>query len=162
MGAPIYLPQLNSNGIYKVGRVGHETGAQDEGGIYTALLRSEKISPLGETGWCKFRRVVLRVRHTSSYSVKMRVYVDGVQTKTYDQTDMTSGTMVDQEVTFTGSAPTAPPAESILQVDITKPGTYIEVELQCASNGVTGSFMPESVEVHYIPLRRARQGEAAS
>jgi hypothetical protein len=162
MTTPIYVPELNGSRIYKVGRVGYETGTQDDGGVYTGILRSEKISPQGEAGWCKFRRVILRIRHTSTFVCKVRVYVDGVQTTTYDQTDMLAGTTTLQEVTFTEAAPSSPPDEVILQVDLTAKGTYIEVELECASNNVAGTFLPESLEVHYVPVRRTRQGDATA
>ena len=162
MTAPIFIPELNGSRIYKVGRVGYETGIQDDGGVYTGTLRSSKISPQGEAGWCKFRRVVLRIRHTSSFVMTVKAFVDGVQTTVYDQTDMTGGTVEDQVVVFTQDGPPAPPAETILQMDISAKGTYIEIELTCDSDEVFGTFLPESVEVHYYPIERVRKGEATS
>ena len=162
MTTPIYVPELDGSRIYKVGRVGYETGTEDARGVYTGFIRSEKISPAGETGWCKFRRVVLRVRHSSTFITTMRVYVDGAQTQTYDQTDMTGGSKLDQEVVFTEAAPTDPPAETILQIDVSAKGTYIEIELECDSDDVFGTFLPESIEIHYVPVRKARRGEATA
>ena len=162
MTTPVYVPELDGSRIYKVGRVGYETGTEDAGRVYTGLMRSEKISPQGEAGWCRFRRVVLRVRHTSTFTCAVRVYVDGVQTTVYDQTDMLTGATVLQEVTFAEEAPSNPPDEVILQVDVIAKGTYIEVELECDSDDVAGTFLPESLEVHYVPVRGTRQGDATA
>src|SRR3990167_10458305 len=86
--------------VYAVGRIGFDQGAQDVGGVYTGLLRSDPLSPDGEGAYTHFRRVQIRVRHTGSFVCAVRLYVDGVQTEVY-----TGSTLGDQEVTFTEAAP---------------------------------------------------------
>ena len=151
--APILLPQIDGTGIFTVGRVGYETGTQDTGGVYIGTIRSGKISPLGPTGYCKFRRLALRIRHNSSFTVTVRAYVDDVQTKVWDA----NSEQADQEVVFTQAAPTDTPAETVLQLDLTAAGISIEFELLLNSDEVQGMFLPESVEVHFYPVRKARR-----
>lgn len=162
MSSPILLPQIDGNGIFSVGRVGYETGTQDEGGIYYGTLRSGKISPLGPSGYCKFRRLCLRIRHNSWFTVTVRAYVDDAQTTVWDPTDEQVAQTTLQEVTFVEAAPSDSPAETILQLDLSAAGTSIEFELSLQSDLVNGMFLPESVEVHYYPIRKARRAGASS
>lgn len=154
---PLYVGRSDSNTVFKVGRVGYEQG-DDPGGAYTGRLLSGRISPLGPTGYVKFRRVAIRIRHTSSFTMTLQMYVDGTQTQIYDS----SSALVDQTVVFVQAAPARSPTETILQCDLTGDGTYIEAEILVDSDDVQGVFLPELVEVHYQPLRKARQGDAES
>ena len=162
---PLYAAQANGGQVYKIGRVGYETGFGDHDGtvVYQGRLLSSAISPLGDSGYCKFRRVVVRIRHNSSFTITVKLYVDGTQTKVYDASSVAQ----DQTIVFTQAAPTRPSiagneAETVLQCDCSAAGTSIEVEILADSDDVAGTFLPEVIEVHYQPLRKARQGSAES
>lgn len=79
--------------IYTIGRVGYDSTGDDEGGTFSALLRTERFSPAGEGGLVMFRRVQARIWHTSSFSGKMKVYVNGVQTQAYNISRVANGNM---------------------------------------------------------------------
>ena len=154
MPTPIYLGESGGSRIYKVGRTGLDTGTADTGGAYTGTLKTEKISPAGEDGLCYFRRVAIRCWHTGGYTMTVTVYVDGAQTQVYSAT---TGVKETQSVTFVVAAPTSSPAETISEIDLTEAhGTFIEVQVVAVSTNVTGVWLPESVEVHYLPLRQAK------
>ena len=157
---PLYAAQANGGQVYKIGRVGYETGLGDHDGtvVYQGRLLSSAISPLGDSGYCKFRRVVVRIRHNSSFTITVKLYVDGTQTKVYDASSVAQ----DQTIVFTQAASTRSPAETVLQCDCSAAGTSIEVEILADSDDVAGTFLPEVIEVHYQPLRKARQGSAES
>src|SRR5687767_9427184 len=112
--------------VYKFGRVGFDSGSSDPGGAFTATLRTEKISPAGEHGKCHFRRIAFRIFRTSNFTMSVKVYVDGVQTKVYDA----SSAKVDQVISIVKDAPTISPEETMVEGDINAQGTYIEVELR--------------------------------
>lgn len=156
MITPVFAAEGNGSRIYQVGRVGLDTGSQDTGGVYTGTLRTERINPMGETALLMFRRAVVRVWRTGGYTVTMKIYVDGVQTQVYDG----SGNKVNQTITFTAPAPAITPTESFLEASISATGTYVELELDVASNNVTGIFLPSELEIHFAPLRRARERAA--
>lgn len=157
---PLYAAQANGGQVYKIGRVGYETGFGDHDGtvVYQGRLLSSAISPLGDSGYCKFRRVAVRIRHSSSFTITVKLYVDGTQTKVYDASSVAQ----DQTIVFTQAASTRSPAETVLQCDCSAAGTSIEVEILADSDDVAGTFLPEVIEVHYQPLRKARQGSAES
>jgi len=155
MPAPVFAAQKSGSRIYRIGRVGLDTGSSDTGGAYTATLKTDKFSPAGEDGLALFRRVALRSLHTGQYTVTMKVFVDGVQTQVYS-----GGVLVNQTVVFVRAAPTISPAESVEEADIVGQGTHIEVELSVLSTDVTGSFLPETLEVHFHPLRPAKSRAA--
>lgn len=157
MSAPIYVCEVGQRRLYKVGRVGFDSGTADAGGTYTATLRTEKISPTGEFGLSHFRRIGFRIFRTGSFTITVKVYVDGVQTKIFDS----SSAKIDQVITITKAAPTISPEETLVDADIDASGTYIEVELTVASNQVTGVFLPEELDIHYRPIRPVRQTAAA-
>ena len=158
MPVPVFAGEQSGNKIYRVGRVGFDSGNTDAGGAYTGTLRTEKISPLGESGLCYFRRVVLRVFRTGAFTVTFKVYVDGAQTKIFNA----SSQKVDQTIVVTKAAPTISPDETIVEGEIAGKGTYIEVEMTILSTDGTGVFLPEELEVHFQPLREARVGSAES
>lgn len=135
------------------------------GTAYTGIIKSERITPFqsggifqpsaGEFGLAHFRRVGIRILHTGGFTITVTAWVDGVQTQYYDS----DGDLQDQTIEFTESAPTSnDPVESLLEADISAKGTYIEVQISVDSTDVTGIFLPESIEVHARPLRRARRG----
>jgi hypothetical protein len=156
MPAPLFLI-ANEARVYKMGRVGFDSGASDPGANYTATMRTEKISPDGELGYCQFRQIGFRIYRTGSFTLTVKVYVDGVQTQIYDA----SSTRVNQVIVITKPAPVLSPEETLIEADIDGKGSYVEVELTVASNNVTGVFLPEELEVHYRPLRQARETVAA-
>lgn len=143
--------------IYKFGRVGFDSGSADPGGNYTATMRTEKISPAGELGLCHFRRIGFRIFRTGSFTITVKVYVDGAQTKIYDA----GSNQVNQTIVITKSAPSISPEELEIEADINASGTYIEVELTVTSNNIAGLFLPEELNVQYRPVRQARETVAA-
>jgi hypothetical protein len=144
--------------IYVAGRVGLDTGPDDVGGPYTALMRTERFSPAGENALLHFRRVALRVWHTGSFAGTMRVYVDETQTQYYTS----AGVLTDQELAFSADAPTLTPDETIVEMDINAQGTYIQVELEIESDAITGVFLPETIFVGARVLRPGRQRNAST
>ena len=159
MPSPVFLSERSGSHIYRVGRVGYDSGDQDTGGAYTGTLKSEKQSPLGPQGLCHFRRIGIRIRHTGAFTMTLTVYVDGQQTQIYDS----SSVLVDQTISFTEAAPTGEnPTEVLLEGDISARGTYIQLKLTVTSTDVVGVFLPESFDVFYRPLREAKVGAAES
>lgn len=156
MPAPLFIV-TNDPRLYKYGRVGFDSGSADPGGNYTATMRTEKMAPAGELGYCHFRRIGFRIFRTGAFTMTVKVFVDGVQTTIYDS----SSARVDQTVTITKTAPSISPEETLVEADIDGKGTYIEVELTVVSNAVTGVYLPEELEVHFRPLRQARATVAA-
>lgn len=156
MPAPLFAVGTDPR-LYKFGRVGFDSGSADPGGNYTATMRTEKISPAGELGYCQFRRIGFRIFRTGSFTMTIKVYVDGVQTKIYDGTSA----KVNQTIVIAKPAPVLSPEETLVEADIDGNGTYIEVELTVASSAVTGIFLPEELEVHFRPMRQARETVAA-
>lgn len=157
MPVPLFIIEAAGARLYKYGRVGFDSGVADPGGNYTATMRSEKMSPAGELGLCHFRRIGLRIFRTGSFTVTLKVFVDGVQTKRYDS----SSNKVDQVIVLTKSAPTISPEETEIEADIDASGTYIEVELTVTSNNIAGLFLPEELNIHYRPIRQSRATVAA-
>lgn len=159
MPNPVFISERNGSRIYRVGRVGYDSGDQDTGGSYVGTLKSENQSPLGEQGLCHFRRISMRIRHTGAFTMTLTVYVDGQQTQIYDSNSV----LVDQTISFTQGVPTGvSPAEALLEADISAKGTYIQVRIQVTSTNVTGIFLPESFDVSYRPLREAKTATAES
>lgn len=156
MPAPLFAIGTDPR-LYKFGRVGFDSGSADPGGVYTATMHSEKISPAGELGLCHFRRVGFRIYRTGSFTITLKVYVDGVQTQIWDG----AGNKTTQQVVLVSAAPTNSPDETLVEADINARGTYIEVELTVQSSDVSGVFLPEGLEVHFRPLRMARGTVAA-
>lgn len=156
MPAPLFIIGTDPR-LYKFGRVGFDSGSADPGGNYTATMRTDKISPAGELGYCHFRRIGFRIYRTGAFTMTVVVYVDGVQTTIYDA----SSNKVNQSIVITKAAPTNSPEETLVEADIDGKGTYIEVELTVVSNTVTGVYLPEGLEVHYRPMRQARETVAA-
>ncbi len=70
--------------IYSIGRIGYDTGTQDDGGVYTGTIRTERFSPAGEGGLVLYRRVQMRAWHTGSFNGTMRAFIDGIQTMVPD------------------------------------------------------------------------------
>lgn len=143
------MAEANGSRIYKVGRVGYDSGNVDAGGAYTGNLRTGKISPQGEDGLCLFRRVVMRIWRTGQFTITFTIYVDGVQTQILNS----SGAKVPQTIVITKPAPVLPPEETVVECSISAQGTYIEVEADIVSTSITGTFLPEELECHYIPVR---------
>lgn len=158
MAAPVIAGESGGNRIFRIGRVGWDSGTADFGGVYTSTVRTEKQSPAGEDGLTLFRRVYIRTFHYgTNYSGTVKVYVDGVQTKVNktgaaatDQVELFSNQYFDN--TFTPL-----PTESIQEIAISKAGTYIEVEISLPSNAANGLVMIESILVGHIPIREGRQ-----
>lgn len=156
MPAPLFLIGTDPR-VYKFGRVGFDSGSADPGGNYTATMRTEKIGPAGELGYCHFRRIGFRIYRTGAFTMTVVVYVDGVQTTIYDA----ASNKVNQSIVIAKTAPVNSPEETLVEADIDGKGTYIEVELTVVSNSVTGVYLPEELEVHFRPMRQARETVAA-
>jgi hypothetical protein len=152
MPAQLFIGERGGSRIYKVGRVGIDTGTADDGGVYTGTLKTERFTPAGQDGLCYFRRVALRLWRTSAFALTMKVWVDERRTQVYD----TTGHASDQTITITRGAPTFSPEETVVEASIWARGTSIQVQIEVASDSVTGIFLPEVLEVHYLPLRGVR------
>jgi hypothetical protein len=157
MPAPVFLSVYTGSHLYKMGRVGFDSGNQDAGGNYTATFRTEKISPMNFDGVMLFRRILLRIYRTSPFVLTLTAYVDGTQTLTYDA----NGNLQLQSVVFNLAAPTTSPDKTLIEMAVAARGTYIELEGTVVSNTINGIFLPEEVEIHYDPLRTARAGAVA-
>jgi hypothetical protein len=89
----------------------------------------------------------------------MKIYVDGDQTTIYASG---ASPQTDQTISFSITAPTADEiggveggeAEKVLEAHIAAVGTHICLEVSVVSNtlSIGGVFLPESAEVHYLPL----------
>lgn len=152
MPTPVFVGDSATGKIFKVGRIGLDSGSADPGGNYTATMRTEKHSPAGEDGLCLFRRVYIRILHTGSFTATAKAYVDGVQTKIYS-----GGVSTGQAVVLVEGVPASSPKETVKEFAINGQGTSIEVELSVASNAITGVFLIESISVGHIPIRQAKE-----
>jgi len=161
MSTRLLVAQNGGSKIYALGRTGFDSGTADVGGVYSALLRTDPLSPDGEDGLTHFRRIMLRVRHTGAFVCIMRCYVDGAQTQIYS-----GGVLTNQAVTFTKAAPTFYPAgseaETLLEMDINARGTFIVIELAVDSDDITGVFLIESAMVGRRTIRPGRQQGAST
>lgn len=157
MPTPVFAAQNAGSRIYRIGRVGIDSGTSDTGGSYVSTLKTEKFSPAGENGLCYFRRAAVRIWHTSNFTVTMRMYVDGVRTKVYS-----GGVLVDQTVSITQAAPSTSPTETVVEASLQAQGTYIEVELELTSTNVNGVFLPEHIEIGYLPVKQSKSRGAES
>ncbi|KKL97823.1 hypothetical protein LCGC14_1830570 [marine sediment metagenome] len=172
MPTRIITGDYSGSRIYTIGRVGYDSAGDDEGGVFTASLRSERFSPAGEGGLVTFRRIQARIWHTGAFSGIMKAFIDGVQTQIFS-----SGALVDQSVAFSASAPTEVGsdggAETIIEMDVGvlpdvngnskgSSGTYIEVEISVDSDDVTGIFLPESFWIGHRVIRAGLQRSALS
>lgn len=158
MITPIFAAENGGSRIYKIGRVGLESGSQDTGGAYTATLKTERISPLGLNALLMFRRVACRIWLTGGYTVTMTCYINGAQTQIYD----VNGNLQPQSILFTAPAPPIAPIETWIEASIRGAGTYLEVQIVVQSNQVTGIFLPAELEVNFYPLRTAKERAAQS
>lgn len=174
MPSPLFLAVDNSR-LVKVGRAGYDSGFNDtatgSSASYTAVLRSGRISPAGESGLCLFRRVAIRVFHADAFTATIRVYVDGKQTERPKKpSELSPG-----EEPVKGKVPTVPQSivvnaqssgdwkESVLLADIEAVGSYCEVELEIASSSLKSPVLIESALVHYRDLGvRVRNKEDAN
>ncbi len=161
MITPVFACDNTGNRIYQIGRVGLDPGGNDTGGAYTGTLRTERISPLGENALLQFRRIACRIWLTGGYTVTMTAFVNGQQTQVYNS----SGVLVNQSIVFTSAGPPVgiiPPYEAWIEASINATGTYIEMQLSVSSANVTGIFLPAEAEVHFFPVRTARERVAQS
>src|SRR6267142_728286 len=158
MITPVFAAESGGSRVFKIGRVGLDTGTMDTGGSYSATLKTERISPMGENTLLMFRRVACRVWRTGGFTTIMTVYVDGIQTQIYNSL----GQLVPQSVTFVVPPPVVSPIESWIESSIKAPGTYIEVQLAVRSDQLTAIFLPAEIEVHFYPIRTAKERAAQS
>lgn len=156
MPTPALLLEVGTPTLYRVGRTGFDSGSADAGGVFTATMRTWGGSPTGDFGRAHFRRVGIRILHSAEFTCTVRIYVDGEQTQIWE-----SGSLVAQEVVFNLTTLFDPPGEELLEVDLDAVGSIIEVELEVDSDEVEGIFLPESIEVHFRPLRKARESTPA-
>lgn len=158
MPAQVFLGESVGSRVYAVGRVGIDSGTADLSGTgaysnpYTGILKTERISPAGEDGLCFFQRVALRIWRTGAFSLTMRVWVDDVQTQVW----ASDGSGSPQTIVISRGSPSSSPEEIVVEGAIRARGTYIQVEISVDSASVTGIFLPETLEVHYLPLRATR------
>src|SRR6266699_67644 len=158
MPAPLFLSAYTGSHLYKMGRVGFDSGNVDSNSsVYTGVFRTEKIFPMNFDGVMLFRRILLRIFRTGAFQLALNVYIDGVQTISYDA----NGNVQLQSVNFNLPAPVNSPDKTLLEMAIAGRGTYIEVEGTVTSNTLSGIFLPEELEIHYDPLRTARSGATA-
>jgi len=153
----------DSNKIYQIGRIGYDSGAvasfpQDPGETtYYGEFETERMSPAGEDGLVRFRRIVLRALTQGSWEIYMEVFVDDVQTKIWDndETSSTYGQQINQSITIT-SKEGAPGGEAIMEADIDATGTFVQVFVRIASEDIQGYFLPESLEAHVQAIRESK------
>jgi hypothetical protein len=149
MPNPLYVCPSNGNKIYRVGRIGYDTGNQDPGSTdYTGQVLTERQSPQGETGEVLYRGVVLRVLLSGTYTFVLRFYIDGTQT--------VDGEGVAQEVTYT-QASGQQLGEYLFEAACRGKGTYFQIEVEVTSSDIDGVFLPESATVFYMPLSAAKR-----
>lgn len=178
MPNPVFVLENAGARFFQVGRIGLDTGApggwkdeqleadQTGGQAYTATLRTDDQSPLGEAAKVLYKRVVLRVRRSGGFTLVMRAFVDGVQTQKWDNT-VSPSVKTNQSVSFTSSSFSEPVAgedevENILEMAIDVKGTFISVEIVVTSSDQTGGLLLlESCFAHYYQLGVARTDAAA-
>jgi len=161
MPNPVFCLENDGSRVYRVGRIGLDSSGDDDGGVYTGLLRTEKWAPLGEGEDVFFRSISVKVRHTGAFTSRLRAYVDGSQTQYYD-----GDTPTDQEITYAVAAPLASVPggvkETLLEMGLQGRGNHIEVELEVDSDEITGVFLPEYIEVKAVETRLQREGGVVS
>jgi len=155
----VYLGEIGTGKIYKVGKVGFDSGAvatfDPNSTPFTGTLKTERMSPAGEDALVRFRRVVLRALKTGAWTVKFTVWVDDTQTQTYDNT-LADSPLQDQTITVSSAATDdGTLKEVIIEADIDAVGTFIQVQLEIDSDDITGIFFPESIETHVQVIREA-------
>ena len=157
-GTVVLFGEAGSNKIYKIGKVGYDSGTvatSDPGSTeFTGTLTTERISPAGEDGLVRFRRVALRALKGGEWTVQFTVWVNDVQTQVYDNT-VDSSPLADQVITITNDADDLAEGEVIIEADIDATGTYIQVEVVLLSGNIKGYFLPESIEMHGQVIREA-------
>lgn len=139
--------------IFKVGRVGFDTGTVDPGSnVYTGTFKTERIYPAGPGGLVNFRRVVIHVLASGSYTIKVKVWVDDTQTT------LKSGAAQVVSIINTVSGL----SEVSEEVKISKVGSFIQVEVTVDSDDVTGVFLIEGIWGRGRIIRQSsgRTGEA--
>lgn len=153
MPTQAFIGASDGAGVYRVGRVGLDLGSADPGGVFTGVFKTERFSPAGEDGLCEFRRVVLRIWRTSGFTLTLTAWVDDAQTHT-----CTSGGAwtADQSLVISRGSPAVSPEEIVVEMEIRSRGTFIQVQGEILSSSVSAIFLPESLEVQYVPLRAAR------
>lgn len=160
MAAPVIAGEAGGNRIFRIGRVGWDTGSADFGGAYTCTVRTEKHSPAGEDGLTLFRRVYIRLLHYgSTFGGTVKCFVDGGQTlvkKTGAAASLQAEILANNFDPGSATLPT----ETIVEIGLEKAGTYIEVEVTMASNAQNGLVLIESILVGHLPIREGRQRAA--
>ena len=168
----VLIGEANSNVIYKIGKVGYDSGdpnaiTEDPNATpFTRTLKTERLSPAGEDGLARFRRVALRALKLGTWEVTFKIWVDDVRTKIFDNTveyapDSATFPMVDQVVTITSDTDDSGEGEAIIEVDIDAHGTFIQVEVELTSTNINGYFLPESIEVHLQAIRQSKSRSTA-
>jgi len=151
--------------VYKVGKVGYDSGSgptyDPETTPFTGTMKTERMSPTGEAGLMRFRRVALRALKNGEYTATFIVWVDDVQTQIYDNTESTSP-LTDQTIVISNPDNDASEGEAILQADIDATGTFIQVQIELESTDIKGFFLPESIEIHGQAIRQTISRDAES
>jgi len=167
MPARIFAGESDASFLYKIGMVGVDAGPYDTSGVagvtknvFTGTLKTERFYPAGSDGLCFFRQLALRVWRTGTFSVAIKVWVDDKRTQVY----ATDGSASDQLIVGTGAehATVGTVEETRIEAGLRARGTSIQVELTVDSDDVSRVFLPETLEIHYLPLRAARRDTAKS
>jgi hypothetical protein len=163
-GTLVLVGDTTSGKIYKIGKIGRDSGSDatydPDSTAFTGILKTERMSPAGENGLVRFRRVALRAFQSGPYTGTFTVWVDDIQTKTYDNS--TSGVLlgsplVDQTIEISGPPETDLGAgEVLLEADIDATGTFIQVQLELVSTDIQGYFLLESIEMNGQVIRQSR------
>ena len=146
----LFLGSTDSANLFRIGQVGIDTGNQDSAADpYTIAISTERQYPAGRNSLVNWRRVAVRLLRTAPVDITIRVYVDEVQTQTFD----TSGDPVDQEIEFnlTGGGE----CEEVIEADIQANGTSIRIELDILSTDIDGLLLLEPFEAHGRPIRES-------
>ena len=165
----VLIGEANTNKIYKIGQVGYDSGSsstEDPNDTpFTGIIETERMSPAGEAGLVRYRRVALRAYKVGAWKATFTVKVDDEQTKVFDNTvyapDSTTFPLVDQTIEVESDPEDTGEGEVVIEADIDAHGTFIQVKVELVSTDITGYFLPESIEVHLQPIRQSKSRSTA-
>ena len=159
----VLFGEAGSNKIYKIGKVGYDSGAtatfDPDSTVFTGEMKTERVSPAGEDGLVRFRRIVLRALKGGEWTVTFTIWVDDIQTQIYDNTQ-DSSPLINQTIVISNDADDLGEGEAVIEADIDATGTFVQVLVSMDSDDIKGYFLPESIEMHGQVMRQSRSRPA--
>lgn len=141
----VFVGERSGARIFTLGRIGYDSAGDDLGShTYTATARTERIFPGGPGALINFRRVVVHILADSTYSITIKVWVDGNRT--------TDGAGSTQTVTIAGGSGSL--SEHTEEAAIEAEGSLIQVEVTVSSDSPTGLFLIEAINARGRVVRR--------